>query len=127
MPAARKLLAAQGAYYAATGIWSLVSIGSFQKVTGPKTDLWLVKTVGTLVTTIGGALMLASRRPEEPTPQTMALAAGSAAGLATIDAVYVAKRRISPIYLLDALAEAGILGMLALAGPTARASSLRAP
>jgi len=41
------------------GIWSLVSIGSFQKVTGPKTDVWLVKTVGVLVIGVGAALGLA--------------------------------------------------------------------
>jgi hypothetical protein len=32
-----------------TGLWPLVSIGTFQQVTGPKTDLWLVKTVGVLI------------------------------------------------------------------------------
>ena len=41
---------AQAIYYIATGVWSLVGIRSFQAVTGPKIDTWLVKTVGVLVT-----------------------------------------------------------------------------
>lgn len=48
----------QGIYFLATGIWSLVHIASFQKVTGPKTDLWLVKTVGLLVIAIGAGLIV---------------------------------------------------------------------
>jgi hypothetical protein len=53
------LLWVQGAYYLATGIWPLVSVETFQWVTGPKTDHlpsgyeadhWLVMTVGVLVT-----------------------------------------------------------------------------
>jgi hypothetical protein len=37
------------------------------------------------------------------------LASGSAAGLGGVDLVYVSKRRISPVYLFDAVAEAGII------------------
>jgi hypothetical protein len=99
---------AQGLYYAATGVWPLVSIGTFQKVTGPKTDLWLVKTVGVLVSVTGVVLMTAGWR-RQTTPQIPLLAAGSAAGLAAIDITYVAKKRISPIYLLDALAEVALI------------------
>ena len=39
----------QGAYFLATGIWPLLHLASFMRVTGPKTDRWLVKTVGALV------------------------------------------------------------------------------
>lgn len=51
------LALAQGAFYLATGIWPLVSMRTFERVTGPKTDKWLVKTAGVLITAIGGALM----------------------------------------------------------------------
>jgi hypothetical protein len=102
------LARAQGLYYAATGVWPLVSIGSFQKLTGPKTDLWLVKTVGVLVSVTGGVLMTAGRQ-RHMAPEIPLLAAGSAAGLAAIDITYVAKKRISPIYLLDALAEVALV------------------
>ena len=104
------LLAAQSAYFSATGIWSLVSLHSFERITGPKTDDWLVKTVGALVTTIGGVLGMASRR-RTPAPEVIVLATGSALGLAAIDTAYVVKRRIAPIYLLDAAAELILVGL----------------
>jgi hypothetical protein len=91
-----------------------VSIGTFQKVTGPKVDLWLVKTAGVLITVVGAVLGLAGRR-RRVTLEIALLAVGSAAGLTAIDVVYVAKRRISPIYLLDAVAEVGLIGLWAIA------------
>ncbi len=94
----------QGLFYLITGLWPLVSIRTFQKITGPKFDLWLVKTVGVLVTVIGGVLVFASLRPRV-SPETKLLAMGAAAGFVGIDTVYVARRRISPIYLADATAE----------------------
>ncbi len=104
----------QGVYYLFTGIWPLVSIGTFQKVTGPKTDLWLVKTVGVVVGVIGAVLMVGGVRRQTAVELPL-LAVGSAAGLAGIDIVYVAKRRIAPIYLLDAVAEVLLIGGWGLA------------
>ena len=95
----------QAVYYIATGVWGLVDIRSFQAVTGPKVDTWLVKTVSALVIAIGGALGLAGRSGRSGSPEIVLLAAGSAAGLAGVDLYYVAKKRISPVYLLDALGE----------------------
>jgi len=100
---------AQAAYYLVTGIWPLVSIGTFQKVTGPKTDLWLVKTVGVIVAVIGGVIGSAALRQNKSAEIPM-LAIGSAVGLIGIDVIYVAKRRIAPIYLLDALGELVLIG-----------------
>lgn len=98
----------QGLFYLLTGIWPLVSIRTFQKVTGPKFDLWLVKTVGVLVAVIGSVLVVSAfRRPISP--ETKLLALGSAAGFTGIDTVYVARRRISPIYLADAAAELSLI------------------
>ncbi|HEY8459163.1 MAG TPA: hypothetical protein VIM99_02215 [Blastocatellia bacterium] len=34
----------QGAFYPAIGVWQLLSMRAFERVTGPKTDKWLVKT-----------------------------------------------------------------------------------
>ncbi len=42
--------AAQAVYYVLTGVWPLVSMKTFLKVTGPKTDLWLVRTIGLFIT-----------------------------------------------------------------------------
>jgi hypothetical protein len=104
----QRLAVTHATYYAATGIWPLLDIQSFERVTGPKTDRWLVKTVGILVAAIGASLALAAR--DNPArAETVVLAAGSALALGTIDAVYVAKRTISPVYLLDALAQAALV------------------
>ena len=98
----------QAVFYALTGLWSIFGLTSFQQVTGPKVDRWLVKTVGVLVLVVGGVLgMAAVRRTDEP--EIPVLAIGSAAGLTAIDVIYVAKGRISPVYLLDAVAELGLI------------------
>jgi hypothetical protein len=92
----------QGFYFLVTGIWPLLHIQSFLLVTGPKTDLWLVKTVGVLVGVIG-AVLLGAARSRRITREIVLLAVGSALGLAMIDLVYA--RHFSPVYLADAAAE----------------------
>jgi hypothetical protein len=52
----------QGVYYLVTGVWPLVSMDTFLRVTGPKTDLWLVNTVGALIAVIALALLVAAWR-----------------------------------------------------------------
>jgi hypothetical protein len=98
----------QGVFYLATGIWPLIDIDSFQAVTGPKMDLWLVRTVGVLVAVIGAVLVTAARR-QRLSAEIMLLAVGSALGLAAIDIIYVLSGTISPIYLADAVAEIGLV------------------
>jgi CHASE2 domain-containing sensor protein len=107
------LLWVQGAYYLVTGVWPLVSIETFQMVTGPKTDHlvtgreadhWLVMTVGVLVTAIGFTLLVAAWRRRCPVEVAL-LAVASAAGLTGIDVLYVARQVIPPVYLVDAAAE----------------------
>jgi hypothetical protein len=100
----------QGIFYLGTGIWPLVHRPSFEAVTGPKTDWWLVKTVGTLISVVGAVLVIAGAR-RHTTVESSVLAVGSAAGLAACDIVFVARRRISSVYLLDALAEIILLGL----------------
>jgi hypothetical protein len=101
---------AQGWYYIATGVWPILDIDSFQLVTGPKVDLWLVRTVAVLVTVIGATLLLAVRQRRLDAPIVL-LAVGSALGLASIDVVYVLVGRIPPVYLLDAAAEIVLAGL----------------
>ena len=102
------MAAAQGFYYVVSGAWPLVHMGSFQKVTGRKTDLWLVKTVGLLLVAIGGGLILAALN-RQFVPALVFMAMGSAAALLLIELVYVSRRVISPIYLGDAAVELGFL------------------
>jgi hypothetical protein len=110
----RALAVGQGLYYAATGVWPLLSRRSFEAVTGRKKDWWLVQTVGVLVTTVGVTLTTAgaSGRIDQDLRR---LAAASALGLAAIDVVHAGSGRISKVYLLDAVAELALAaGWLAL-------------
>ena len=50
---------AQSLYFVVTGLWGIVSINTFQKVTGPKVDTWLVRTVSVLIVVIGAVLGMA--------------------------------------------------------------------
>jgi len=111
------LAIAQGIYFFATGVWPLVHMRSFLAVTGPKVDLWLVKTVGVVIGVIGIVLLLAGERGEI-SQEVAVLAAGSAAGLGTVNVVYVAKRVIPMVYLLDAAAEAALVVAWLVAGAT---------
>jgi len=94
----------QGIYFTVTGIWPIISIGTFQMVTGRKTDLWLVRTVGITVAAIGAGLICAGLTGELCSA-VFVTAIGSAAGLAGIDLTYTLKRVIAPVYLLDAVVE----------------------
>lgn len=100
----------QSIYYIITGLWAQVDIESFMWVTGPKTDIWLVKTVGVLIIIIGIVLLLARIR-KHYTYEIIVLGMGTAVGLTIVDIYYVSIGRISPIYLLDAVVELALLGM----------------
>ena len=118
-----KLAVVQGGYYLLTGVWSLVSPGTFQAVTGPKQDYWLVRTVGVLVGVIGAVLTMAGLR-QQTTREVPVLAIGSAAGLAAIDTVYAGQGRISKVYLLDAIVELALVAAWAFVRRRGRSVSL---
>lgn len=105
---AERVWLARAIYYLISGIWPIVEIRSFQAVTGPKVDRWLVKTVGMLVAVVGAAVRVAGAR-RRITPEMAMVAMGSSAGLTAIDVVYVTRGRISPVYLLDAAGELFLL------------------
>ena len=102
----------QALYYVVTGVWPIVHLRSFYAVTGAKRDGWLVQTFGALVVALGTVMWPrrtgAARRMQEQ------LATASAAALIVSEVVFTARRRISPIYLLDAALETVLT--LALAG-----------
>lgn len=104
----RAALVVQGGYFLMIGLWPLFDMGSFQAITGPKTDLWLVRTVGVLVAVIGAVLLMAVRN-EHPPLEVLTLAVGAATGLALVDLAIVFTRTASPIYLLDAAIEGGLI------------------
>lgn len=92
---------AQAAANIAGGLWSLLHRRSFEKVFGPKSDEWLMYTVGGLLVTSGWAQLAAAG-----TPPARRLGVGIAATLLTVDLVYVAAGRLRPTYLFDAAMEA---------------------
>ena len=104
MDIASMLCLMQGGYFVITGIWPAVSITTFQLVTGPKVDLWLVKTFGVLVAAVGAALIVSGCRGNPPI-ETATLGIGTAGGLAAAEVNYVLGRRIARIYLGDAAVE----------------------
>jgi hypothetical protein len=84
----------------ASGLWPLLSIKSFEAVTGPKADVWLVKTVGCLLSVVGLHTILSSRTGTDAR-KGGAVAGGVSATLAYISGFYAIRRRISKVYLLD--------------------------
>ncbi len=111
----RHVAIAQSLYYGVTGVWPLVSRRSFEAVTGPKTDWWLVQTFSLTLLPIAGALALAAAR-DDVGPEVELLGAGAAGVLAGTDVAIAARRHGHPTYLIDAAASVAIVAGWALAG-----------
>ncbi len=111
----RRIVAlAMGVFWFVSGIWPIVHLRSFEAITGPKVDKWLVRTVGALITAVGAGLLQSSGKDDVPA-EVETIAVASAVSLATVDVIYVAKRRIRPVYLLDAIAELGFVALWRIA------------
>jgi hypothetical protein len=98
MKGARMLAGAHAGYLIATGVWPILHRPSFERVTGPKRDFWLVRVVGGLVAVAGVALGVAVARGRR-SPEMQAVAAGSAIVLSVAD-VWAGKNQ-SRIYFAD--------------------------
>jgi hypothetical protein len=109
----RRVLAFQSLYYFATGVWPLLNLASFEAVTGPKTDDWLVHMVGLLAMVIGGSLGVAVVRDHTRASEVVILATGAALAFTAIDLWYGLSGRIAPVYLGDAGFELAVLAALA--------------
>lgn len=127
-PLIRGLLWLQGSYYLLTGVWPLVSIRTFQLVTGPKTDHlptgreadhWLVMTAGVLITSIALPLVVCAWRGRALV-EVIILAMAAACGLTCIDVIYVSRGVIEPVYLVDAAVQIPLIAawMAACAVPS---------
>lgn len=105
---AARIASLQGSLNIVTGLWPLVHMRSFEAVSGPKVGKWLVRTVSGLLVTIGME-QLRNASSIERVSVAKRLGMGTAVTLTAIDLVYVAKGRISKIYLLDAAVELFII------------------
>jgi hypothetical protein len=115
MDSSRRVAASQAAYYLTTGVWPLLHRRSFERVTGGKTDFWLAQTVGIVVAAVGLGLAQAAAGSRRVQPELRTIASATAAGLALVDLVFVVRRRVSPVYLLDAAAEGALIAAWATA------------
>src|SRR3982750_4382908 len=100
----------QAGYYLATGIWALIHRRSFEAVSGPKTDYWLVRMVGALTAAIAAALA-SGTTAREVSPETRVLALPTATSFATIDGYYGWRGRISKVYLADLAVQASLTSL----------------
>jgi hypothetical protein len=108
----RIVIAVQGVYYFVTGLWPLFDMPSFEAITGPKTDWWLVRMVGALTVAISIVFLLAAKR-NKIVLETLVLIFGSALSYMLIDVIYVLNGTIWPIYLADAVLQLIFLGFWA--------------
>jgi hypothetical protein len=100
---------AHALYFAVGGVWAVVGRRSFEAITGPKTDYWLVRTVGGLLAVVGAVIGVAGWR-RRLTPELAWLAIGTSGVLTSIDLVYATRGRIRRVYLLDGVVNLGLVG-----------------
>ena len=98
----RVLIFIQGSYTLLTAVWALIDIDSFMLVTGPKSDIWLVKTVAVVLISVGLSL-LASFKKFSLT--AVILGFTTALGLACIDFYYTSQQVIKWVYAIDGVIE----------------------
>lgn len=101
----RWLLWIQGSYTLITALWAIVDIDSFMKVTGPKTDIWLIKTVSVVLAAIGITLLAHASAKETNKLPAAILGMTTALGLAIIDFYYSGNDVISMVYAIDGAVE----------------------
>jgi hypothetical protein len=100
----RCLLLVQSVYILITAVWPLIDIHSFMYVTGPKQDVWLVKTVGALLIPVGISLGVHLIIRSNFLPAFL-LGSLTALAFSLIDFYYALRGTISPVYLLDGALE----------------------
>ena len=92
----------------AAGLWPVLHRRSYEAVTGHKQEGWLLKCLGLALAAMGASEIVAARR-DAVGGATKTLGVGSAAALAAIDLLYVGKKRIRPVYLVDAAVQLGTI------------------
>ena len=97
------LVRVQGAYYVGSGLWPVLHMRSFEALTGPKTDRWLVRSYGVLTAAIG-VVLLASGRAAGP------VSVAAAVGVAAPETWYtLVQRRLPWPYVADAFVQGAFI------------------
>lgn len=115
----RVMMRAQGAFNMVNGLWPLLHLRSFETVFGRKTDHWLVRTVAGLLLVVGVA-QVSAEADASSIRTARRIGIGTSLVLGSIDVIYAPRRRISRLYLLDALAEGTIIAAWLAAGRSAK-------
>ena len=102
----RSVARAQGIFNVLGGAWPLVSQRSFEWVYGKKRDIFLQKTVGGLLFSIG-CVQVASADSSAQVASVRRLGIAAAATLLAIDLVYIPRGEMRWTYWQDALCEIG--------------------
>ena len=98
-----RLALAQIGYWAFGAMWPLVSMTSFERVTGNKRDEWLVRTVALMMLSVIATLAVMRRDRGRRDERAMrVLGATSTAALGSVALIGPLVGRISVVYLLDA-------------------------
>ncbi|MGI5267720.1 hypothetical protein ACQEUU_01060 [Nonomuraea sp. CA-218870] len=105
---AARLARAQGVFTVATGLWPSLSMSSYEKVYGTKTDRFLVRAIGSLLVGFGLNQLRAAARPEG-LPYARRIGTSVALTQLRLDVVNVLAGRVPATYLVDAAAQAGWL------------------
>lgn len=98
-----------------TGLWSVVHERSFEAVTGPKRDKWLVRSTGLIIAMVGVYFLMAGL--EGPTRRTRRFGMLFPAGLATADVAWAWPNCRSKAYLADAVVSGLVIAVWAVAKP----------
>jgi hypothetical protein len=98
----RTIILIQSVYTFITGVWPIIHIRSFMAVTGYKTDVWLVKTVGALLIPLSVCLFMHLFVKTDKRP-VFVLGTLTSVAFICIDFYYAVNDVISDIYQLDGL------------------------
>ena len=97
---------AQGLFNVLGGAWPIVSLRSFEFVYGKKRDVFLQKTVGGLLFSIG-CVQIAVEDSQQPLRVIRNLGLATAATLLMIDLVYIPRGDMRKTYVQYAICELG--------------------
>ena len=100
------LARAQGIFNVVGGAWPIVSLRSFEFVYGKKRDVYLQKTVGGLLLSVG-YVQLTADDSEDSLAVARRLGIATAATLLVIDLIYIPKGEMRKTYLQDLACEVG--------------------
>ncbi|NIW35144.1 MAG: hypothetical protein GWN32_00765 [Gemmatimonadetes bacterium] len=103
----RRVLAAQGTYYLAIGLWPLVHFDSFADVVALQVIPFQAQALGAVLAVVGGTLLEAVRRGP-PAPYPTALGIGVAGAIALVSLLWLPRQPAPSGLWFDAAIEVAI-------------------